>query len=83
MENSKPDSPEPDRKKFTEQLKKAFALRHVAGMIAGGIGGFLYFHFTKCADGACSLKANPLFYTFLGILLGYLIGDLFKKKKQS
>jgi len=52
-------------------------------MIAGGIGGFLYFYFSKCADGACSLKANPLFYTFLGILLGYLIGDLFKKKKQS
>ena len=83
MENSENSAPKPGKKTFKEKLKKAFATRHIIGIIAGGIGGFMYFHFTGCTDGACSLRSSPVYFIFLGVAMGYLIADLFKKKKQS
>lgn len=83
MENTEDNKPESGKKSFKEQLKKAFAPRHIIGIFAGGISGFLYYYFVGCASGACTLKSKPYYYIVLGVLLGYLIADFFKKKKQS
>jgi len=83
MENSEEKKPETEKKSIKEQLKNAFALRHIIGIIAGAISGFSYYYFIGCASGACTLKSKPYYYIVLGVLLGYLIADFFKKKKQS
>jgi len=82
MENSENNKPESGKKSIKEQLKNAFALRHIIGIVAGAISGFLYFYFIGCASGACTMKSKPYYYIVLGVLMGYLIADFFKKKKR-
>ena len=81
MENSEIDNSNPSKKTIKEKLKKYFKLQHIIGVIVGGLAGFLYYYFIGCANGACALKSNPYYTILLGILLGYLVADLFRKKK--
>ena len=65
---------------------KEFIIKHlfrIIGIIVGGIGGFSYYYFVGCATGACPLKSNPYLMTAYGALLGYLVFDMFKTKKNE
>jgi hypothetical protein len=80
MENTENKGSE--KKGFAERFKDSFQLRHIIGLVTGGIGGFLYYYFVGCQSGTCALKSNPFYNIVLGLLLGYLIADMIKFKKK-
>lgn len=83
MENQENNGPE--KNKFQEFLKKSFQIKHIIGLVAGTIGGYLYYYFVGCQSGSCALKSNPFYNIFLGLLIGYLIADFIPyppKKKE-
>ncbi|MEA4867979.1 MAG: DUF6132 family protein [Rikenellaceae bacterium] len=55
----------------------------IAGVIAGAIGGYLYWFFIGCNSGSCPITSSPLNSTLYGIVLGALFFSLFKKKNQN
>lgn len=55
----------------------------IMGVIVGFIGGYLYYHFVGCNSGTCPITSNPWISTLYGGLMGYLVFDLFKKKKTE
>ena len=61
-----------------------FILRHkftLLGIIAGAIGGYLYYHFIGCASGTCSITSKPLNSTLYGAMMGGLLLNIFQKEK--
>ena len=55
----------------------------ITGILAGGIGGFAYYHFVGCASGTCPITSNPYISILYGALMGYLILGMFKKKENE
>ncbi|MRT92181.1 DUF6132 family protein [Ancylomarina sp. 16SWW S1-10-2] len=55
----------------------------IIGGIIGTIGGFLYWNYVGCTSGTCPIKAN--WYTMVpyGLVMGVLVGGLFKPKKHK
>lgn len=65
---------------------KEFIRKHIlkiAGITVGMIGGYLYYYFIGCQSGGCPITSNPYISIVYGAVLGYLLFDLFKKKKQD
>lgn len=63
-----------------------FVKKHIlkiVGIPVGAIGGYLYYYFVGCASGTCPITSNPYISVVYGAIMGYLIFDLFKKKKQE
>ncbi len=61
---------------------KHFLTRHqftIAGIIAGAIGGYCYYHFVGCNSGTCSITSKPLNSTLYGALMGGLLLNIFRK----
>jgi len=58
-------------------------LLKIIGLLAGGIGGFLYYHFVGCASGLCPITSNPYISVLYGALMGYLLFDMFRKKEPK
>jgi hypothetical protein len=58
-------------------------LIHVAGIVLGGIGGYLYYYYIGCQTGTCAITSNPWMSVFWGIAVGYLVFDIFHKKETS
>ncbi|ADQ79664.1 hypothetical protein Palpr_1518 [Paludibacter propionicigenes WB4] len=55
----------------------------IIGLLAGGAGGFLYYHFVGCASGTCPITSNPYISVIYGALMGYLLFDMFRKKEPK
>ncbi len=53
----------------------------IIGGILGTVGGFLYWKYIGCTTGACPIKANWYSMVPYGLVMGILIGGLFKPKK--
>lgn len=53
----------------------------IVGIIAGAIGGYLYYKFVGCASGTCAITSNPASSTIYGAMMGGLIFNMFKKGK--
>jgi hypothetical protein len=52
----------------------------ISGIVAGGIGGYLYYYFVGCQSGTCPITSNPYTTVVYGTLLG---GVLFYRKKKE
>lgn len=65
-----------------KELIKKHLLR-IIGIMAGGIGGFAYYHFVGCANGTCPITSNPYITIAYGALVGYLFFNMFKKKENE
>ena len=52
----------------------------ILGLIAGAIGGYLYYHFVGCADGSCAITSKPFNSTLYGAVLGGLLLNMFQKE---
>ena len=50
--------------------------------VLGGIAGFSYYYFVGCASGTCAITSSPINSTIYGILMGGLLGDIFRTKKK-
>ena len=64
-----------------ELLKKHYP--KIIGITLGGLAGFLYYYFVGCSSGNCPITSNPYISIDYGSLLGYLLSDIFKKKKNG
>lgn len=52
----------------------------ILGLIAGAIGGYLYYHFVGCAGGSCAITSKPFNSTLYGAVLGGLLLNMFQKE---
>lgn len=54
-----------------------------SGIVIGGTGGFLYYSLVGCRTGSCAITSNPWLSVLWGAAVGYLVFDLFRKKKST
>jgi len=55
----------------------------IIGIIAGAVGGYLYYHFVGCTNGTCVITSKPLNSSLYGALMGGLLLNTFQKKSQK
>jgi hypothetical protein len=55
----------------------------VAGAVVGAIGGYIYYIEIGCNSGSCAITSNPYMSMLWGAAMGYLVFDLFKKRKKQ
>ena len=48
-------------------------LKILAGVVTGGLLGFLYYKFIGCSSGSCPITSNPMNSTLYGAVMGLLI----------
>lgn len=51
------------------------------GLIIGAIGGYIYYAKVGCVSGTCAITSNPWMSIAWGGAFGYLVFDMFDKKK--
>jgi hypothetical protein len=64
----------------------AFLRKHLIlliGIVLGGLGGYLYYHFIGCDSGTCAITSKPLNSTIYGMVLGGLFSDFLKGLKKK
>ena len=62
----------------------SFLIKHkltVLGILAGAVGGYLYYHFIGCTSGSCPITSQPVNSTLYGAMMGGLFFSSFKKEK--
>lgn len=59
-------------------LKKYYFI--LFGMLAGAIGGYLYFYFVGC-NGMCLIASSPYISTMYGSVMGGLFVNMFRQKR--
>jgi len=60
-------------KNFNELIRSAYFWRPAAGVLLGGIAGFLYYYFVGCTSGSCAITSNPVSSVLFGGVLGLFI----------
>lgn len=61
---------------------KMFLKRHwvtLTGVLAGALGGFLYWYFIGCSSGSCPITSSSVNSALWGAILGALIFNAFEK----
>ncbi|MFT3747354.1 MAG: DUF6132 family protein [Agriterribacter sp.] len=51
----------------------------IVGIIAGAVGGLLYWKFVGCTSGTCPITSKPLNSSVYGAIMGGLLFSMFKK----
>jgi hypothetical protein len=68
----------------TETKKKArFNWLPVIGAVLGALGGYIYYIEVGCKSGSCAITSNPYMSMLWGAAIGYLVFDLFKRRKPK
>lgn len=65
-----------------EKKKVKFNFLPVIGAVAGALGGYLYYIEVGCTSGSCAITSNPYLSMLWGAAIGYLVFDMFKKRKS-
>ncbi len=63
-----------------------FILKHkltIIGIVAGAIGGYLYYHYVGCESGTCAITSKPINSTLYGSMMGGLFFNIFQKDKTK
>ena len=63
----------------------SFLMKHkltVLGILAGAVGGYLYYHFIGCTSGSCPITSQPVNSTLYGAMMGGLFLSSFKSEKK-
>lgn len=71
---------ENNQNKFLLKIKSLFSIASIIGIAIGIIGGYIYYLKVGCTSGTCPITSNPWMSMLWGAIIGYLIGDMFKKK---
>jgi hypothetical protein len=75
-----------DNKQNLFLQKKLFgriSLLTLLGMVIGAIGGYIYYAQVGCISGTCAITSNPWMSIAWGGAFGYLVFDMFDKKKSK
>ncbi|MCX6270283.1 MAG: hypothetical protein NTU44_03515 [Bacteroidetes bacterium] len=56
-----------------ERMKTWAFWKATIAVLAGGTGGYLYYHFIGCSSGSCAITGNPYISIFFGGLVGYFL----------
>jgi len=64
-----------------EKKKAKFNFLPVIGAVVGAIGGYIYYIEVGCTSGSCAITSNPYMSMLWGAAIGYLVFDLFKRRK--
>lgn len=60
-------------KNFNELIRSAYFWKPAAGILLGGIAGFMYYYFVGCTSGSCAITSNPVSSVLFGGVLGLFI----------
>lgn len=55
----------------------------ILGILLGGIGGYLYYHFIGCTTGSCAITSKPFNSTVYGMVMGYLLFSVAENSKRK
>jgi hypothetical protein len=55
----------------------------ILGALIGAIAGYLYWRFIGCASGTCPITSSPIISSIYGLIMGSLLGGLFKQEKKA
>lgn len=70
-------------KYYKKRIFLFFTLFSAIGLVAGAIGGYLYYRTVGCSTGSCAITSSPWLSTLWGAAIGYLAGDLLSGKKET
>jgi hypothetical protein len=65
-----------------EKKKSKFNWLPVIGAVVGALGGYIYYIQVGCKSGSCAITSNPYMSMLWGAAIGYLVFDLFKRRKK-
>jgi hypothetical protein len=65
-----------------EKKKAKFNFLPVIGAVVGATGGYIYYIEIGCTSGSCAITSNPYMSMLWGAAIGYLVFDLFKRRKK-
>lgn len=71
------------KEKILQIFKNTFPVLTIVGIVAGAIGGYWYYAEIGCVSGTCPLTSNPWISTIWGAVIGYLLFDMFRKRKPA
>lgn len=72
-----------DNQAGSEKKKFKFNFLPVIGAVVGAIGGYIYYLEVGCSSGSCAITSNPYMSMLWGAALGYLVFDIFTKKRRK
>ena len=71
-----------DIEQAPEKKKSKFNWLPVIGAVVGALGGYIYYIQVGCKSGSCAITSNPYMSMLWGAAIGYLVFDLFKRRKK-
>ncbi len=74
---------EDNNRTFKERFFKIIPLPSLIGLVVGALGGWIYYTEIGCTSGTCAITSNPYMSIIWGALMGYLLGDIFAKRKTT
>jgi hypothetical protein len=77
------ETPGQDSKKAKKKVMDYIGTGAIIGIVLGSIAGYLYYHYVGCRSGSCPINSNPTISTIWGAIIGYLIGDMFRKRSSG
>jgi hypothetical protein len=72
-----------NNRELKDIIVKRNTLLAISGIIIGAAGGFMYYYFIGCRTGTCPITSSPWISTLWGAAVGYLLFDMFRKKKNQ
>lgn len=64
---------------WSRRFLKLLTLKSIIGMVLGVLGGYIYYIQVGCESGSCPITSSPWLSMLWGLLMGYLVGDMFNK----
>ncbi|MDR2936032.1 MAG: hypothetical protein LBU80_01645 [Rikenellaceae bacterium] len=55
---------------------------YLVGGAAGGVGGYLHYHFIGCTGGSCPIASSPVMSVVWGVVMGGLLLGMFKREEK-
>lgn len=71
-----------EKRSFKAKFFALIPMVSLIGIVVGAIGGYIYYVEIGCTSGTCPLTSNPYMSILWGGVMGYLIGDMFRKKPK-
>lgn len=72
-----------DIQQASEKKKVKFNFLPVIGAVLGALGGYIYYIQVGCNSGSCAITSNPYLSMLWGAAIGYLVFDMFKRRRKK